>query len=82
MSSLGKGWGPSFEQTGFPFTQVWLKSREIEMKMWKSYRQTGGPRTTGDQKSSLSFQLSQTKWEIHLRLKLKVVYFTLTMVNF
>ena len=55
FTPLGKGWGPSFEQTWIPSTQGCFVSSLVEigtvvlekkMKMWKVYRQTDG-RTDG-----------------------------------
>ena len=65
--SLGKGWGPSFEQTWNPFTQGWIVPSLVEIdpvvleKTWKCDKFTttttmmdnDGQQTNCDQKSSL-----------------------------
>ena len=59
LSPLGKGLGPSFEQTLIPITldafcQVWLKlTMQVVLKRRKKCEKFTDRRTTGDQKSSL-----------------------------
>ena len=64
LSPLGKGRGPSFEQTWIPFTQGCFVPSSVEigvlvlekkMKMWKVSRQTEGRKAIS--KAHLSFQL-------------------------
>ena len=61
LSPLGKGRGPSIEQTWIPFTQECFVPSLVEigpvvlekkMKMWKVYDNDDGQRTNFDQKSS------------------------------
>ena len=96
LSPLWEGLGPSFEQTGIPFTQGYFMQSLVEigavvlekkMKMWKVYRWTDRQtdRQTDDgrqvsRKTHLSFQL---RWAENVKLSfLNYIYkFMIVMEN-